>query len=58
LAVRPIRYSRLPSVIMTGRTNTSGNAPIATSEKSLGSSLPDSEQGSWMRLDDGSATFD
>lgn len=38
-AVRPIRCSRCPSVIVTGPTNTSGGWPIATSENSLESSL-------------------
>ena len=55
LAVRPIRCNRRPSVIDTGRTNTSGGRPIATSENSPGSSLPYSakdqlhEQGSWTQ---------
>jgi hypothetical protein len=55
LAVRPIRCNRRPSVIVTGRTNTSGGRAIATSENSFGSSLPYStkdqlhEQGSWAR---------
>jgi hypothetical protein len=40
LAVRPIRCNRRPSVIVTGRTNTSAGRPIATSENSPGSSLP------------------
>src|SRR5215471_17263849 len=39
LAVRPIRRNRAPSAIVTGRTNTSGGRPIATSENSPGSSL-------------------
>ena len=38
-AVRPIRCSRCPSVIVTGRTNTSGGRPMTTSENSLESSL-------------------
>jgi hypothetical protein len=33
LAVRPIRCNRRPPVIETGRTNTSGGRPIATSGK-------------------------
>jgi len=52
-AVRPIRCNRWPSVIVTGRTNTSGGRPIATSENSPGSSLAHPpkdqlhEEGSW-----------
>jgi hypothetical protein len=40
LAVRLIRCKRLPSPIVTGRTNTSGGRPITTSENLPGSSLP------------------
>src|SRR5215468_1210747 len=55
LAVRPIRCNRRPSVIYTGRTNTSTGRAIATSENSPGSSLPYPakdrlhERGSWTR---------
>jgi hypothetical protein len=35
LAVRPIRCSRCPSVIVTGRTNTSDRRPMATSENTI-----------------------
>jgi hypothetical protein len=55
LAVRPIRCNRRPSAIVTGRTNTSGGRPIATSENSR--KQPDRnpakdqlhEQRSWTR---------
>jgi hypothetical protein len=55
LAVRPIRCNRCPSVIVTGRTDTSGGRPIITSENSR--KQPDRnsakdqlhEQHSWTR---------
>jgi hypothetical protein len=49
------RGKHRPSAIVTGRTNTSGGRPIATSENSPGSSLPYSvkdqlhEQRYWTR---------
>jgi ankyrin repeat protein len=55
LAVRPIRCNRRPSATVTGRTNTSGGRPVATSENSR--KQPDRnpakdqlhEQRSWTR---------
>jgi hypothetical protein len=55
LALRPIRCNRLPSAIVTGRTNTTGGRAITTSENSPGSGLPYHakdqlhEQRSWTR---------
>src|SRR6516165_1165796 len=55
LAVRPIRCNRWPSLIDTGRANTSAGRPITTSENSPEGSLPHPakdqlhEQGSWTR---------